>query len=397
MDSSIFDIPVERHGTDSLKFDRALSRHRSPDLLSLWVADMDFKTPDAVTDAIVERTRHGIFGYTEPDDSYYEAVAGWMSDRHGWAVKKEWFVILPGVVFGLAAAVRAFSQPGDAVLIMPPVYYPFTEVIVDNGRELAEVPLVYSRESGRYSIDYDAFEHTAVASGAKLFLLCSPHNPAGRIWTRDELVRLGEICLSHGITIVSDEIHMDFERTGYRHIPTASISSELAHNTVSLTSASKTFNLAGLHAAHAIIENPELRKRFTAEVQAAGYSQGNTLGLVATKAAYQHGGAWLDALLEYLEDNWRFLGEFIEERLPELSLIKAEGTYLAWIDCSSLGMDDGELQRFILEDAGLWLDQGHIFGKSGSGFIRINIATQQSYLRKALEQLEAAVIAWRKA
>ena len=386
-----FDTPVERRGTDSLKFDSAEAHHRSPDLLSLWVADMDFRTPDEVVDAIVERTQHGIFGYTEPGLPYYRSVANWMYDRHNWTVDAGWIALVPGVVCGLATAVRAYTEPGDAVLIQPPVYYPFGSVIRENGRVVAEAPLVYAGAGGAYSIDFDAFERALAESGAKLFFLCNPHNPVGRVWRMDELRRLGEICLAHDVIIVSDEIHMDFVRPGHVHVPMASLSPRISEATVTLTSASKTFNLAGLQLSNAIIPNKRLRARFKEAAQAGGYGMGNTLGLTATKAAYDHGAPWLDALLAYLEGNWTFLREFLEARIPELKLVEAEGTYLAWVDCRALGMDDGRLKRFILDDAKLWLDQGDMFGSQGSGFIRINIATQKAYLERALLQLEAAV------
>lgn len=390
-----FDTPIERHGTDSLKFDRAESRGRSPELLSLWVADMDFQTPPEVVDAIVDRVRHGIFGYTVPGRAYFQTVAGWLRDRHGWEVDPDAIAFAPGVVYGLSAAVRAFTEPGDAVLIQPPVYYPFFSVVRDNGRVLAEAPLTYPGEGKPYEIDFEAFERVARESGATLFLLCSPHNPVGRIWRADELRRLGEICLRLGITVVADEIHQDFERPGRRHIPFALLSPELAANTLTLSSASKTFNLAGLQVAHAMSANPRLLAGFRRQTRITGYEEANTLGLAATKAAYEHGGPWLDALLEYLEGNWAFLREFLEGRIPQLKLVEAEGTYLAWIDCRELGLDDAQLKRFILDDAKLWLDQGDIFGRPGSGFIRINIATQRAYLEKALQQLESAVAARR--
>jgi len=390
-----FDAPIERHGTDSLKFDRAESRGRSPELLSLWVADMDFRTPDQVVRAIVERAEHGIFGYTEPGPDYFASVAAWMRERHGWNVDPRHILVTPGVVFALAMAIRAYTEPGDAVLFMPPVYYPFSSVIAENRRSFAEAPLAYAGDGGDYRIDFDAFERAAAESGAKLLLFCSPHNPVGRVWREDELRRLGDICLRHGITIVSDEIHQDFIRPGHRHIPIASLSSELADATVTLTSASKTFNLAGLQVANIIVDNAKLRRAFTRAISASGYSQPNTLGLAATKAAYDYGADWLGQLGAYLEGNWTSLREFLEARIPELKLVEAEGTYLAWIDCRALGLDDEALKRFILDDAKLWLDQGDIFGAPGSGFIRINIATQRSYLEQALQQLEAAVASCR--
>ena len=384
-----FDSPIDRRGTDSLKFDRAVERHRSPDLLSLWVADMDFATPDEVIWALEERARHGIFGYTEPGEAYFDALSRWMGSRYGLQVSRDQVVVTPGVVFALATCVRAFTQPGDAVLIQRPVYYPFTGVVKANGRVLVDAPLEY--RDGGYGIDMGAFERAVGESGAKLFMLCNPHNPVGRAWTREELAGMGEICAAHGVVVVSDEIHMDFARPGFSHVPFATLSPELADIAVTCTSASKTFNLAGLQVANVIIGNGRLRSDFAAEVSAEGYSQPNTLGMVATQAAYEHGADWLAQLKDYLEGNWQLLEDHLAQHAPCLRLVPAQSTYLAWIDCRSLGLGAHQLERFIEDEAGLWLDCGHIFGPQGEGFIRINIATQRSYLEKALRQLTDAV------
>jgi len=380
-----FDKPVDRHGTDCLKFDFAEARHRSPDLLSLWVADMDFPTAPEITDAIIKRTEHGIFGYTDPGPDYYAAFDSWVSKRYGWHAAAEEVTVTPGVVYALAAAVRAFTQPGETVLIQQPVYYPFSSVVTENARKLANAPLSY--ENGRYEIDFGEFERIVEEEDVKLFILCNPHNPAGRAWTAEELERLGRICRSNGVIVVSDEIHMDFARPGHEHTSFATLPSELVQNSVICTSASKTFNLAGLQVANIVIFDKQLRRAFRRAVGASGYSQGNTLGLVATQAAYEHGGPWLDALKGYLEGNWALLASTLGERAPQLRLVEAESTYLAWIDCRELGLDAHQLERFIEDEAGLWLDCGHIFGVGGDGFIRINIATQRAYLERALDQL----------
>ena len=384
-----FDIPVDRHGTDSLKFDYAEALHRSPDLLSLWVADMDFPAPTEVVEALERRVRHGVFGYTEPGGAYYQALADWMGTRYGLVVKPDEVIATPGVVFALAVCVRAFTKPGEAVLIQRPVYYPFTGVVESNGRKLVNAPLTY--RDGIYSIDFEAFEHTVEESNAKLFLLCNPHNPVGRVWTQDELIRLGAICADHGIIVVSDEIHMDFARPGYTHIPFASLSPELAQIAITCTSASKTFNLAGLQVANTIIPNEELRRMFATEIQSEGYSEPNALGITATYAAYSQGGEWLAQLKDYLEGNWQLLENHLSEHAPYLHLVPAQSTYLAWVDCHALGLDDRELERFVEDEAGLWLDCGYMFGPEGSGFIRVNIATQRAYLAQALDQLASAL------
>lgn len=384
-----FDAPVDRHGTGSIKFDNAEARHRSPDLLSLWVADMDFRVPDEVIEALVERSRHGIFGYTEPDRAYFDAVETWLKTHYAIDADDDDIVTTPGVVYALAACVRAFTDPGDAVLIQPPVYYPFFSVVTDNGRRLVEAPLSY--EDGSYRIDFDAFESLLRVERPNLFLLCSPHNPVGRVWTPDELARLLELCTAYDTLIVSDEIHADFVRPGITQTSLASLRSDGQTEVITCTSASKTFNLAGLQVANIVIPNERLRYRFRDAMFSSGYSQVNTLGLEATRAAYTYGEPWLEQLLSYLEGNWQLLEECLDEADGLFSLIRAEGTYLAWIDCRNLGLDPHALERFVEDEAGLWLDCGHMFGKPGEGFIRINIATQRAYLQRAVTQLiEAA-------
>ena len=384
-----FDTPVERHGTDCLKFDSAEERHRSPDLLSLWVADMDFPTAPEIIDAICERTRHGIFGYTMPGPAYFEALDAWCTRRYGWHVPAEQVTFTPGVVYALAAAVRAFTMPGDAVVIQQPVYYPFASVVCDNGRVLVNAPLVY--DDGAYSIDFNAFEQTVREYEAKLFLLCNPHNPGGRVWTADELTRLGEICERNNVIVVSDEIHMDFARPGYTHVPFLTLDERFSQHAIACTSASKTFNLAGLQVANTVIPNEKMRRLFRAAVYATGFAEGNTLGLVATQAAYEHGEPWLNELKAYLEGNWTLVADTLEQRAPQLKLVESGSTYLAWIDCHELGLYGTDLLRFVEDEAGLWLDCGDMFGKDGDGFIRINIATQRAYLARALDQLVTAV------
>lgn len=384
-----FDTPHDRTGTDCLKFDRPEQRHRSADLLSLWVADMDFPTAPGIVRAIERRACHGIFGYTEPGPQYFAALSAWHHQRYDWPIPEEHVVVTPGVVYTLATAVRAYTQPGDAVLIQQPVYYPFEGVVRANERTLAVAPLSF--DGLRYSFDIDEFERIAVQTCAKLFLLCNPHNPVGRAWTADELKQLGDVCARNDIIVVSDEIHMDFARPGHAHVPFATISEHLQQRSIVCTSASKTFNLAGLQVANTVIPNEQLRQAFREAVNSSGYSQANTLGLVATQAAYELGGPWLADLKEYLEGNWACLADVLQTRIPQLKLICAESTYLAWIDCRALGLNAAQLERFIEDEAGLWLDCGHIFGAGGEGFIRINIATQRAYLQQALDQLAAAV------
>ena len=383
-----FDEVIDRHGTGSLKYDCAESRGRSPDLLPLWVADMDLRAPQSVLDALVERATHGIFGYTEPDDAFFAALTEWWETRHGWYIDRGWCTITPGVVYALAVAVRAYTEPGDAVLVQQPVYYPFSEVVEDNGRRLVNAPLSYNRQAGRYAVDLEAFEHTIECGEVRLFLLCNPHNPVGRCWTPEELAAMGRICLAHGVTIVSDEIHADFARTGHRHTPLASLSEELAQQSVTCTSASKTFNLAGLQTSTIVIPNRRLRARFRRVNAANGYSQANAMGLAATEAAYRTGGPWLDELKAYLDGNLAALKE--ELAGTSLRVIEPESTYLIWVDCRELGLTDTDLTRLVEDEAGLWLDMGDVFGPAGSGFVRINIACPRSMVREASRRLAQA-------
>lgn len=385
-----FDQVIDRRGTDCLKYDFAVRRGRPADVLPLWVADMDFAVPQEVICALEKRVQHGIFGYSECGDSYFEALSGWMRTHHGYEVRQDWLVKTPGVVFALAMAVRALTKEGDAVLIQQPVYYPFGEVIKDNGRVPVDSPLVL--DAGHYRMDFEDLEKKIKEQHVRLMLLCSPHNPVGRVWTEEELRTLAEICLRYGVWIVSDEIHADFVFEG-RHHMLASLGEELEQRTITCTSASKTFNLAGLQTANIFIPNPRVRRLFQKEIAAAGYSQLNALGLVATEAAYRYGGPWYEQLLVYLRKNLAFLENFVEKHLPGVQVIRPEGTYLVWMDFRGLGLTEPELEHFIVKEAKLWLDAGAVFGAAGEGFERINIACPRSTLRQALEQLAQALAA----
>ncbi|MCM1056059.1 MAG: pyridoxal phosphate-dependent aminotransferase [Firmicutes bacterium] len=390
-DTSGFDVLTERKGTDCLKYDFAAKRGRPEDILPLWVADMDFKTSDKILDAIHKRTDHGIFGYTESGQSYFEAVAGWMDRRHDWEIKENWLVKTPGVVFALAMAVKAYTEAGDSVLIQQPVYYPFTEVIEDNGRKAVSSNLVLGKD-GKYHIDFDDFERKAAEEKTTLFLLCSPHNPVGRVWTEEELLRIGEICLKHHVTVVSDEIHEDFVWGERKHIVFAGLKKEFADISVTCTSPAKTFNLAGLQASNIFIPNEGLRRRFKKQIAAAGYSQLNTLGLTACEAAYRYGDSWYEEMMEYVAGNIRYMKAYLERELPRLVMTEPEGTYLVWVDFRGLGLSGSALEELIVKKAKLWLDSGAIFGRAGEGFQRFNVACPRATLEKALEQLKTAIL-----
>lgn len=385
-----FDKVIERKDTDCLKYDFAVRRGRPEGVLPLWVADMDFKTSERILDAIKARVEHGIFGYTESREKYFEAVSEWMKERHDWEVQRNWLVKTPGVVFALAMAVKAYSGVGDAVLIQQPVYYPFTEVIEDNDRVVVSNDLVLG-EDGKYHIDFEDFERKIVENHISLFLFCSPHNPVSRVWTKDELIRIGEICLKHHVIIVSDEIHEDFVFGRRKHYVFANLKKEFADISVTCTSPAKTFNLAGLQISNIFIPNGSLRRQFKKQIAAAGYSQLNTIGLTACEAAYRYGFDWYEAMMKYIAGNIEFMKQYLREELPQLKMIEPEGTYLVWVDFRDLGLPEAELEELIVKKANLWLDSGAIFGKVGAGFERFNVACPRSVLAQALEQLKTAI------
>ena len=358
-------------------------------ILPLWVADMDFASPRPVVEALIERAEHGIYGYTGKTDSYCEAVVNWMRKRHGWAIAPEWICTTPGVVPALNMLVRAFVAPGERVLIQPPVYYPFFSAIENNGAEMVVNPLVY--ENGRYHMDFGDLEEKARDPRVRLAILCSPHNPVGRVWTADELTRFGEICLKNDVLIVSDEIHGDLIYRGHTFTPFARLGEAFAQNAITCTAPSKTFNLAGLHTSNIIISNPELRGRFEKTLQSNGLFGINAFGVVAVEAAYNHGEEWLAQVLDYLEGNLRYLEDYVSGRIPQVTVIRPEGTYLVWMDCRRLGLDKDGLKRLMLKEARVYLDEGFLFGPEGEGFERINIACPRSILAEALERIENAI------
>ncbi len=384
-----FDEIVDRNNTNSIKYDFAVERGKPEGILPLWVADMDFQTPTEVQNALQEAVSHGIFGYSDVKADYFSVIHDWFYKHFNWDTQAEWLVKTPGVVYAIAQAVRAFTNEGDGVLIQQPVYYPFRGSVLSNDRKLVVSSLVY--QDGKYSIDYEDFENQIVIHKVKLFILCNPHNPVGRVWTVEELTKIGEICLKHKVLIISDEIHCDFIYPGSRHIVFANINDAFADNTITCTAPSKTFNLAGLQVSNIFIKNEVLREKFTKEIERSGYSQLNALGLIACKAAYQYGEPWLTELRAYLVENLNFVREFLRERLPQIKLVEPQGTYLIWLDFSELNLTPSEMKELIVHKANLWLDAGHIFGKEGNGFERINIACPREILIKAFEQLEGAI------
>ena len=385
-----FDTVIGRRNTKCLKYDFAKKRGMPEDVLPMWVADMDFKTSSYVEDALAEWAEHGIFGYSEVQTPYFEAVRNWMKERHGWEPQEKWLIKTPGVVFALAMAVRAYTGPGDAVLIQQPVYYPFSEVIRDNGRKVVSSDL-YLGGDNKYHIDFEDFERKIKEERVRLFLLCSPHNPVGRVWTLEELSRLGELCVRHGVTVVSDEIHHDFIFQGEHHV-FAGLKKELEEISIICTSPSKTFNLAGMMLSNIFIPNHTLRRKFRRELDAAGISQLGIMGLVACEAAYSKGREWYQAMMAYVKDNITYTRQYVKEYLLGVALVEQEATYLVWLDCRGLGLDAEELDRRIIHRAKLWLDSGKIFGECGRGFQRINVACPRSVLKEALQKLKRICI-----
>ena len=386
---SQFDEVIDRKNTNSLKYDFASERGKPTGILPLWVADMDFKTCPAVTRVLEKYIKTGIFGYSECKEDYFEALHNWYLNYFNWNIKKEWLVKTPGVVFAICTAIRALTREGDAVLIQRPVYYPFSQSVLANNRTLVNNPLVYSK--GKYFINFEDFENKIIQNKVKLFLLCSPHNPVGRVWTREELIRMGDICVKYDVAILSDEIHADFTYHGFQHSVFASLKPEYQDRTITCTSPSKTFNLAGLQVSNIFISDPEIRRKFKDEVKKTGYSQLNCIGLAACQAAYECGRPWLEELKQYLTSNLSYLRDYLKRHIPQVRLVEPQGTYLLWLDFSGLQLNEDQLEDLVVNHAKLWLDRGVLFGEEGKGFERINIACPRATLKKAMKQLQKTV------
>jgi cysteine-S-conjugate beta-lyase len=383
-----FDRIIERRGTSSLKWDYDQKLCGVAGVLPLWVADMDFAAPPQIVEALRERVAHGVFGYTLEPESYFDAARKWFLDRHGWSVPRDWMRTTPGVIPGLSAAILALTEPGDGIVIQPPVYYPFALRIRANKRRIVENPLRLNGE--RWEMDFASLQRV-MDRGTRMLVLCSPHNPVCRVWKESELRQLAEICAGRGVVIVSDEIHCDLVMEGFRHVPIASVSEDAARSTVTLVSATKSFNLAGLGGALAIIASPRLRERFDEQQKAIFVSLGNAPAIAAMEAAWRGGGEWLDQVLRYVAGNYACLTAFLAARLPRVRAFPLEGTYLAWLDMRGLGLSDTELKERLLQGAGVWLDEGPMFGRGGEGFQRLNLACPRGILTEALGRMEAAL------
>lgn len=374
-----FDKTIDRRATNSYKWDSA-----PEGVLPMWVADMDFRTAPAIIDALQKRVAHGIFGYTRVPDAYYDAVTSWFSRRHGWNIDREWIIYTSGVVPAVSAVIKALTVPGDKVIVQTPVYNCFFSSIRNNGCEIVSNPL--RRTADTYEMDFDALERCAADPRAKVMLLCNPHNPAGRVWTPDELTRLGNICLRNGVTVVADEIHCELVYQGFKYTPFASLSDAFLHRSVTCVSPSKAFNIAGLQIANIVAFDNDLRSRIDKAININEVCDVNPFGVAATIAAYNEGEEWLCQLLDYLHGNYEAMAEFCRRELPEFSIARLEGTYLVWMDCSSLGMSSDALEHALLEDARLWLNAGTMYGAEGEGYMRWNIACPRSVMLDGLNR-----------
>jgi len=396
-----FDVEIDRRHTGSVKWefvpdpedpskrsrtDACFGRNR---ILPMWVADMDFPSPEPVVNALKERAQHGIFGYTQPDRAYLESVTGWMKKRHGWPVEKSWIVTTQGVVPALHLLVRALARPGDKILIQQPVYYPFFNAIEKNGCRIVSNSLVLTE--GQYHMDYDDLESKAADPDVKLAILCSPHNPVGRVWTREELQRFGHICRRNHVQVISDEIHGDLVYPGVTFCPFPLADTAFQENSIVCTAPSKTFNLAGLHTSNIVIPDRKTCQKFKESLLANGLFGINPFGTTACRAAYEQGEPWLEDLLRYLEKSLQAMITLFEKELPEIKVIHPQGTYLVWFDCRSLGLDKHQLRNLFLNQARVFLDEGSLFGPEGDGFQRINIACPRSLLMEALGRIVAAI------
>ena len=380
-----FDAVVNRKNTNAIKYDLAKKRGKPEDAVSLWVADMDFPTAPCIQKAVAEKAAHGIWGYSRPDNRYYDALKKWYKERHNFEVQNEWVVNTPGVCFALAAAIKAFTKEGESVLIQKPVYYPFFNIINSLQRKVVNSSLIL--RNNHYEIDFDDFERKIVQENVKMFILCSPHNPGGRVWTKQELQKISEICLAHNVLVVSDEIHSDITFGSNVHTVYGSLSEQALKNSIICTAPSKSFNLAGLQFSNIFIADEKLRKAFSEELDKTGYDEPSVFGIVAATAAYSEGADWFDSVKSYIWENILFAKNYIEENASQIKVLVPEGTYLLWLDFSKTGLSDSEINDRVLNKAKVWLDSGSMFGKEGEKFQRINCATPRIILEDALKRI----------
>ncbi|MDW7739331.1 MAG: PatB family C-S lyase [Bacillota bacterium] len=383
-----FDRIIDRKNTCSLKWDCYDRYFGEKELLPMWVADMDFAAPEEVIDALTDKARFGIYGYTEAGENYYLAAIDWLKRKHNWIVEREWLHFSPGVVPALHWLVKIFTEPGDKVILQPPVYYPFFNAISNGDCQIVNNPL--KLDDGLYSIDFDDLEKK-IDGKVKMLFLCSPHNPGGIVWDKEDLEKLGSICMDNDVMVISDEIHADLTLYGYQHVPFASISDKFALNSVTCVAPSKTFNLAGLQVSNIIIPNPDWVEKYKYTLEKNAVSGPNLFAIAAAEAAYNFGDQWLDELTSYIEGNHKLVENYLQERIPALKTIKPRASYLAWIDCRELGMATDDLKLFMEKRAKLGLNQGYIFGEGGEGFVRMNLGCSRKLIEEALNRLEKAI------
>ena len=382
-----FDEIIDREGTACVKWDLRDKVFGNPDLLPMWVADMDFKTPGFITDAVIQRASHPVYGYSFRTEGYYNSIINWMQMHHDWTIERDWIMFSPGVVPLLFMATLAFTNPGEKILIQTPVYPPFYDAVLKNDRQLVFNPLIL--KGNRYEIDFKDLD--LKLAGTRMMIISNPHNPVGRVWTKNELFEIGRLCLKHNVLLISDEIHCDLVFNAYKHIPTASLSPEIAANTVTCLASSKTFNTAGLSTSHVVISNPELRTILDKTIQSVHVDSGNLFGAIASEAAYTYGKEWHQQLIDYLEENVNLLRSFLSEKLPAIKLIEPEATYLLWLDFRELGLSQPELIKLLIDKACIGLNDGTAFGTEGTGFMRINVGCPRSMLLDGLQRLEKAL------
>lgn len=388
MNKGPFDKIIDRNGTNSVKFDFKKENHVPEDVLPMWVADMDFETAPAVIERMKKEASFGIYGYSDTKQSYIDAVKNWYKTRFDWEIDGKWIVKTPGVVFAMASAIRAFTKEGDAILIQRPVYYPFGKVIEDNNRKIINSPLIL--ENGYYHMDLKDFENKIISERVKMFFLCNPHNPVGRVWKKEELEQVADICLRHEVIVFSDEIHSDFVYSGNHHTVFTTVDKHLLNCTITATAPSKTFNLAGLQLSNIFIPNEKLRHAFLTELKKQAVMEMNLFGTAACEAAYIDGADWLDQLKVYLEENIAFVRSFLEKEIPKIQLIEPQGTYLLWLDVRKLGYTETEMEDRLLNKGKLWIENGSVFGAEGEGFLRMNIASPRSVVEDGMKRLKQA-------
>ena len=384
-----FDQVIDRSNTNSIKVDARERVFGSKDIIPLWVADMDFLSPPEITEALKKRVEHGIFGYVEPSEGYFSSIINWLKNKHDWSVSQETISFVPGVVKGFAFAIDVFTNDNDKIIIQPPVYSPFKGTTEDLNREIINNPLLF--EDGHYSMDFDNLREVA-KTGCKMLILCNPQNPSGRIWTKEELSELAEICFDNNILVVSDEIHADLALPGNKHVPFATVSEKAAQNNITLMAPSKTFNIAGIVSSFAVVENEAIRKKYFDYLLARQLNEGTIFAYLAAQYAYEYGEEWLNQVIEYIQGNIDFVDDYLQKQIPQIKIIRPEASFLIWLDCRGLNLSQPELENFFIHKAKLGLNSGTMFGEEGAGFMRLNVGCSRITLEKALDSLKKAVV-----